>query len=358
MWTRSELKFRAKNTIRKYFWPALSVSMFNSLFNTNGGSASSNGAQAGANISEEVGSGLEGIFNGGIGSVIGELPQVAENIVSSLDSAVTSVFLIGALIGIAIALALGVFVAPIFEVGKNRFYMKSRQMGRSAGVGCLLWGFKNNYLNIIWTMLVRNVLVLIATFCFVLPGIYLAYCYHMVPYILAENPDMRTSDVLRMSSDMMRGHKFNAWLLKLSFVGWWILGALACGVGTYLVYPYYDATFAELYAVLRNPYTNYLNGFGNEWQQTYEQAEQQSWQREAERSYEYSYEQPIHKEPVVHAEPIIREEATSEAEQPAAEAYNESVRSEEKKVRGYYLNGVFHPYTDEELKELENNGYK
>ena len=357
MWTRSELKIRAKNTIRKYFWPALSVSMLNSLFNSNGGSTSSSGAQAGANISEEMGSGLEGIFSGGIGAVLDELPRFAENIVSSLDSAMTSILLIVALIGITIALTLGVFVAPVIEVGKNRFYMKSRQMGRSAGVGCLLWGFKNNYLNIIWTMLVRNVLVLLATFCFVIPGIYLAYCYHMVPYILAENPDMKTSDALRMSMDMMRGNKFNTWLLKISFVGWWILGALACGIGTYLVYPYYDATFAELYAVLRNPYTNYLNGFGSEWQETEYQNDQQFYQHEAERRYDYSCEQPISKETTVYAEPITNTEPKVVTEQPEAEICSETVHSEEKKVRGYYLNGVFHPYTDEELKELEKNGY-
>ena len=356
MWTRAELKFRAKNTIRKYFWPALAASMFNSLFNSNGGSTGSSGAQAGANISEEMGLEFEEIFSGGIGSVISELPQILNNIITSIDSVMTSVFLIGALIGLAIALAVGVFVAPVIEVGKNRFYMKSRQMGRAAGMRCLFWGFKNDYLNIIWTMLVRNVLVAIGTFCFVIPGIYLAYCYYMVPYILAENPDMRTSDVLRMSMDMMRGNKFSTWLLKLSFVGWWILGALACGIGTYLVFPYYDATFAELYAVLRNPYTNYLNGFGSEWQ-TYGQADQQSWQHEAERSYEYSYEQPIHKEPTAYAEPIISEEPAAAAEQPTSENCSEAVRPEEKKVRGYYLNGEFHPYTDEELKELEKNGY-
>ncbi len=355
MWTRTELKFRAKTSIRKYFWPALAVSMINSLFNSNGGSSGSNGVHAGANISQEYDFNISEGLNGDLGSVISEIPQMAEGLLDSIDPVSISILLIGILIGGAITLALGVFVAPIIEVGKNRFYMESRQMERAAGIDCLIWGFKNDYLNIIWTMLVRNVLVMLGTFCFVIPGIYLGYCYHMVPYILAENPDMKASDVLRMSKDMMEGHKFNTWILKLSFLGWWILGALACGVGTYLVFPYYDGTFAELYAVLRNPYTNYLNGFESDDYDGYQNRNmnwQQPNQNVYENPYEYSYEpQPVKTEPTVNAEPV------SDVEPVMTENHSDVKHPEGSLIRGYYLNGVFHPYTDEELQELEKNGY-
>ena len=39
---------------------------------------------------------------------------------------------------------------------------------------------------------------------------------------------------------------------------------MLCGIGTFFVQPYVDATFAELYAVLRGPYSGRLNGFGGE----------------------------------------------------------------------------------------------
>lgn len=352
MWTRAELKFRARTNIRKYFWPALAVSMLNSLFNSNGGNSGRAGFNAGvnSNVSQEYNFNISDALNGDLDSVINEIPQMAEEIVDSINPTTVSMFLIGILIGGAIALALGVFVAPIIEVGKNRFYMESRQQGHAAGIDCLIWGFRNEYLNIVWTMLVRNILVFLGTLCFVIPGIYLGYCYHMVPYILAENPDMRTSDVLRMSNDMMQGHKFRTWVLKLSFFGWWILGSLACGVGTYLVFPYYDGTHAELYATLRNPYTNYLNGFGSAEYEAYEERNA-NWQQPYERSYEYSYEQSVKSESVDSAEPTVETGAPMETD------YNETVRTEGSSVRGYYLNGVFHPYTEEELKELEKNGY-
>jgi len=153
-----------------------------------------------------------------------------------------------------------------------------------------------------------------------------------------------------MSKDMMQGHKLRTWVLKLSFWGWWIIGGMACGIGTVLVYPYYDATFAELYAVLRNPFTNYLNGFGssyysddhyqnNNWHQTYEESYGQPYQQTYQNVYEKPYENNYEQQP-------FREENHEEVKRPEGSA-----------TRGYYLNGVFHPYTEEELKELEKNGH-
>ena len=84
----------------------------------------------------------------------------------------------------------------------------------------------------------------------------------MVPYILSENPEMKPMEAMRLSKEMMDGHKFNTWVLELSFLGWILLGLLACCIGTWFVQPYYDATFAELYAVLRRPFGNRLSGFG------------------------------------------------------------------------------------------------
>ena len=40
-------------------------------------------------------------------------------------------------------------------------------------------------------------------------------------------------------------------VLDLSFIGWFLLGMLALIVGVLFVLPYQNATYAELYAVLR-----------------------------------------------------------------------------------------------------------
>lgn len=50
---------------------------------------------------------------------------------------------------------------------------------------------------------------------------------------------------------MTLGHKGAMFVLDLSFLGWYILGALALGIGILFVHPYVNTTFAELYQVLK-----------------------------------------------------------------------------------------------------------
>ena len=72
-----------------------------------------------------------------------------------------------------------------------------------------------------------------------------------MPYILAENPKLTGKRAREISDAMTDGEKWEMFVLELSFIGWFLLGALCCGVGTMFVTPYRQATFAELYAVQR-----------------------------------------------------------------------------------------------------------
>ena len=62
---------------------------------------------------------------------------------------------------------------------------------------------------------------------------------------------MDSREALTRSREMMYGHKWNAFVLDLSFIGWNFLSALTFGIlGIFYVAPYQYATNAELYAVL------------------------------------------------------------------------------------------------------------
>ena len=84
-----------------------------------------------------------------------------------------------------------------------------------------------------------------------IPGIIKHYEYYMVPYLVAEYPDMDSREVFRLSKEMMDGNKLDTWVLELSFIGWYLLGLLICCVGMIFVEPYVEATMAELYLKLR-----------------------------------------------------------------------------------------------------------
>ena len=86
----------------------------------------------------------------------------------------------------------------------------------------------------------------------IIGGIIKYYSYLMVPYILAENPDINGKDAIKLSREMMNGHKLEAFIIDLSFIGWYILGILTYGITNILILnPYRIATFTEFYKELR-----------------------------------------------------------------------------------------------------------
>jgi len=146
---------------------------------------------------------------------------------------------------------LDVFIFQMLLVGACRFYVENRDY--KAPVSKLLFGFQSGfYGNSVLVMFMKNLFVALWTLLLVIPGIVMSYAYRMVPYILAEQPDIDYREALRISKEMMYGQKWEAFFLDLSFIGWLFVGAVTCGIaGIFYVKPYVDATNVELYVTLR-----------------------------------------------------------------------------------------------------------
>lgn len=175
-------------------------------------------------------------------------------------------FIIIFLILMSVVILLDVFICNPIEVGCKRFYV--RNLNESAQIGNVGFAFDNNYKNITKTMFFRDLYTILWTFLFIIPGIVKSYEYQMIPYLLAENPQMSREQAFAESKRMMSGQKWRAFVLDLSFIGWNILSAITFGIlGIFYVQPYMDATHAALYEALRygNPYgaPNGFNGMPN-----------------------------------------------------------------------------------------------
>lgn len=85
---------------------------------------------------------------------------------------------------------------------------------------------------------------------FILPGIVKSYSYALAPYLVAEREELDARACLDESQRLMEGHKWQLFLLDLSFIGWMIVGMLCCCVGIYFVEPYRQAARAEFYCAL------------------------------------------------------------------------------------------------------------
>lgn len=81
--------------------------------------------------------------------------------------------------------------------------------------------------------------------------IILAYAYAMVPYLLRDYPDLTAREALRTSREMMKGHKWDLFVLQLSFIGWILLAIVTLGIGFLFVGPYMQTANAAFYEDLK-----------------------------------------------------------------------------------------------------------
>ena len=154
---------------------------------------------------------------------------------------------------ISVASILGIFytifIGNVIVVGNNRYFIKNHD--ENPDLGEIFSGFKGNYLNVVKIMFLMDLKTLLWLFLFIVPGVIKAYEYSMIPYLLAENPNLSASEAFSLSKQMTTGQKADLFVLDLSFLGWIILGALCCGIGLLFVQPYPEATKAEVYLILK-----------------------------------------------------------------------------------------------------------
>jgi len=144
-----------------------------------------------------------------------------------------------------------VFVSKVLEVGYARFFLENHKYTKTKANKLVLPYKLSKTKHIAYTMFLKNFYTLLWSFTIIGPFIKY-YSYQMVPYILAENPNMKSKDVLNLSRDMMNGYKWEMFKLDLSFIGWQILGFITFNIGN-LVFtnPYMNTTKAEAYLYLR-----------------------------------------------------------------------------------------------------------
>ena len=224
MWTRAMLKYNARMAFKKNYVNAVAVSLIYMILANLFDPSSSNINRATA------------IFTGDLSDKL-----------HSFSSILLGLFIIIVIIGIA----LKALVYNPFEVGFQRFFIENHN--GNPKVSTIFYAFRTNYINIVKTMFLKDIYIFLWSLLFLIPGIIKSYSYRLVPFILAENPDMDADDAIRLSMEMMNGEKLNAFILDLSFIPWLILSAFTFYIiGIFYVFPYINATNAELYLAIKN----------------------------------------------------------------------------------------------------------
>jgi len=220
MWTREILKTNAKVALKRNHWTCVIVSLILLVL----GAGSSVGSAEIEFRTEELGAPDSWLWNGFVFMIIA--------------------------VAVLAALVFAILVSNVLRIGGARYYMENRE--HKTEVEKIFHNFKEGYANSIWIMFLKELYIFGWSLLLVVPGIIKAYSYMMIPYILAENPYITKERAFEISSRMMDGHKLDAFVLELSFIGWGILSSISWGlVGILYANPYRDATFAEFYTAIK-----------------------------------------------------------------------------------------------------------
>lgn len=139
------------------------------------------------------------------------------------------------------------------EVGMSRYVLKLTEYKLDLKIRDLFSGFdvfgKSLLITVIYVLVVA-----IGMLIFIIPGIILALMFSQSYYILAQNPEKSAIECMKLSNNMMKNHKWELFILELSFIGWIILGSIPFGLGLLWVIPYYEVTLGNYYKTLKESY--------------------------------------------------------------------------------------------------------
>ena len=222
----SQIRLKARDSLKGNYWPAVGVAFVAAIF----GSLLSAAGSVSITIDEDV---LRFLYK--------DVPAIV-------------VFL---LVGFASATGimnfLHLILGGVIQLGYAQYLLK--QHDREISTTKELFsrfdyfgqGFLQRFLRILFTFL--------WALLFVIPGVIKIYAYSMTPFIMAENPEMKARDAMRLSEMRMKGHKWELFCLEFSFIGWTLLCVLTLGIGSFFLHPYTNAAYAAFYRDKISPKT-------------------------------------------------------------------------------------------------------
>ncbi len=189
------------------------------------------------------------------------------------------------------------FVLPPITVGYQRFQLDLFETDGEPRIGRLFYGFKKCFWKSIGAMLliglrvvgilalmfvgfipliiicvhptmngtliVLSILMAVLTYIGGLVAvIILSFKYSMTMLILADDPTVTAGQALARSAKLMRGNKFRYFCLQFSFIGWLLLTACCCSLGTVVLNPYMCAATGSFYRSIAH--SDAEAAFGNE----------------------------------------------------------------------------------------------
>lgn len=155
------------------------------------------------------------------------------------------------ILSLAVYIFVWLFIQETYRIVMARMLLEGRSYNKLPASRFFYPIHTRKWPRMAWTMFVENVFLFLWSLTIV--GFFIKqYSYRMVPYIVAENPNIEALDAIRLSRRMMKGHKWECFVADCSFLGWYLLNLVTFGlIGIFYSNGYNAAFFAEYYVYLR-----------------------------------------------------------------------------------------------------------
>lgn len=154
-------------------------------------------------------------------------------------SACASTFIGYILLGGPLAVGLAIYMSKFVRTGERK--IENMFSGFDDFGGNFVLGLLSSLYIFLWGLL------------FFIPAIIKQYSYAACFYIKQACPEMSANDCITKSREVMKGHKWELFVVDLSFIGWDILATLSFGIGYLWLIPYIQVTKANYFVqLLRN----------------------------------------------------------------------------------------------------------
>ena len=156
------------------------------------------------------------------------------------------------ILSLAVYIFVWLFIQETYRIVKARMLLEGRSYNKLPASRFFYPIHTRKWPRMAWTMFVENVFLFLWSLTIV--GFFIKqYSYRMVPYIVAENPNIEALDAIRLSRRMMKGHKWECFVADCSFLGWYLLNLITFGLsGIFYSNGYNAAFFAEYYVYVRS----------------------------------------------------------------------------------------------------------
>lgn len=163
-------------------------------------------------------------------------------------------------------------LSVVLSTGLIKFFLKIVK-NEEYKIGDMFWGFQNHPDKIIlftvilsliffvclipsailfvWFTISKNPIIFVLAMAALIGGIVVIIIveliFSQVLFILADNSDYSVLELMKESKNMMEGHKGRLFYLQISFLGWYALSLLSCGLALLWIKPYRLCTVAHFY---------------------------------------------------------------------------------------------------------------